>query len=335
MDDITSNRWSIASPADLLVAVPYLLGFHPDDGDAVWIAFRDQQLRWMEGTGLPDHGTNPAEIRDVVTAILATVAETNATSIMLVGYGPAEQVTPLADAVRVVAEQTGITIGDLLRVTGNHYYSYQCADPACCPSEGRILDPGGSTIAAQATLDGFVALPNRRQYLNQIAPITAAARQAMTKATARARSRLERALDTDRATPADTVITDLGQNAINATFADPNRWPLPDDEAAWLTLLLAHDGVRDLAWIHSSGHPEYLSLWLDLTRRAEPDLLGNTAGICALCAFNQGKDILGHAILDRIIHDDPTHPLATVAATGIDELLVGIGPQGRPRTTDG
>jgi hypothetical protein len=322
MDDLTSTHWSITSPADLLVALPYLLGFHPDDGEAIWVAFRDQQLRWMGGTGLPDPGTDPAEIRAVVTAIMATFVEMHATSIMMVGYGPAERVTPLADAVRVVAEQTPITIGDLLRVTGNRYHSYQCANPACCPPEGRILDPNGSMIAAQATLAGFVALPNRRQYLDQVAPITGSARKAMTQATARARTRLERELDTDRAAPADTVITTLGQSAIDAAFADPRRWPLPDDEAAWLTLMLTHDGVRDLAWIHSSGHPEHLALWLDLTRRAEADLLGNTAGICALSAFEQGKDILGHAALDRIVHDNPVHPLAGVAAAGIEEVLV-------------
>ncbi|MBT8225645.1 MAG: DUF4192 domain-containing protein [Dactylosporangium sp.] len=335
MDDITSTRWSITSPADLLVAVPYLLGFHPDDGDAVWVAFRHQRLRWMGATGLPDPGTDPAQIRAVVAAIVARFAELHATSIMMVGYGPPEQVTPLADAVRAVAEQTGITIGDLLRLTGNRYHSYQCGNPACCPPEGRILDPDASPIAAQATLAGLVAFPDRRQYLGQVAPITGSARQAMTRATARARSRLDQELDTHRETPADTIITNLGQSAIHAAVADPNRWPLPDDEAAWLTLLLAHDGVRDLAWSHSNGHPEHLALWLDLTRRTEPDLLGNTAGLCALSAFQQGKDILARAALDRIVHDDPTHPLATVATTGIDERLIGTDPQDLTQTTDG
>lgn len=328
MDDLTTTRWSITSPADLLVAVPYLLGFHPDDGDAVWIAYRDQQLRWMGGTGLPDPGTDPTEIRTVVTAILATFAQMHATSMMMVGYGRSEQVTPLADAVPAIAEQTGITIGDLLRVTGNRYFSYQCTNPACCPPEGKVLDPTGNVIAAQATLGGYVALPNRQQYLDQVAPIIGAARQAMAQATVRARSRLTRVLDTWRATPTDTVITNLGQRAIDAALADPRRWPLPDDEAAWLILLLTHDGVRDLAWIRSGGHPEHLALWLDLTRRAEADLLGNTAGICALSAFEQGKDSLGHAALDRIIHDNPAHPLATVATTGIDDLLIDVAPQG-------
>lgn len=155
----------------------------------------------------------------------------------------------------------------------------------------------------------------------------------MTQATVRARSRLERTLRLRRETPADTAITNLGQHAIDTALADPQRWPLPDDEAAWLTLLLAHGGVRDLAWTHSCGHPEHLTLWMDLTRRTEPDLLGNTAGICALSAFEQGKDTLGHAALDRIIHDDPAHPLATLAATGIDDLLIDIATQGWPRTS--
>lgn len=329
MRDTTHTRWLITGPAELLAVVPYLLGFHPTDGDAVIIAFHDRRVLCAARTDLPAPGTSPTLLRAHLAGIATTFTQAHATSIILVGYGSADRVTPVTDATLSVADATGLRVRDVLRVADGRYYACLCDNPVCCPPEGQPFDPAGSLVAAQATFNGFAPLPDRQSLVDLVNPVTGAARDAMLRAAQHAHLRLTRHLDTWRATPTDTLITDLGQSALDAALADPRRWPLPDDEAAWLILLLAHDQVRDTAWLHTAGHPEHLALWLDLTRRAAVDLLGNTAGICALSAFEQGKDVLGHAALDRIVRDHPTHPLA-----GIDDLLIDVDPQGRPQTTD-
>jgi hypothetical protein len=319
VNDATRIRWSLTGPAEVLAAVPYLLGFHPTDGDTVCLALRDRRVLGVARTDLPAPGTDPVAIRTHLTHMTTHFTQAKATDLILVGYGPAERVTPVMDAAVMVAAEAGLGLFELLRLTGGRYHSYLCDNPACCPPEGRVFDPSSSVVAPQATLGGHAPLPDRQRYLAQIAPVTGPARQAMRQASERARARLERELGPVGVAQVDSVVSRLGAAALDSALAGPDRWPLPVEEAAWLILLLTHPSVRDQAWERTQGHSEHLDLWMDLTRRAEPCLLGNTAGICALSAFEEGKDLLGRAVLDRIVHEDPTHPLATVVTAPVGE----------------
>nr|WP_305070542.1 DUF4192 family protein [Micromonospora sp. 4G55] len=51
-------RLTVRSPADLLAAVPYLLGFHPADSVVV-VAMRAQRVVFAARADLPDRGADP------------------------------------------------------------------------------------------------------------------------------------------------------------------------------------------------------------------------------------------------------------------------------------
>jgi uncharacterized protein DUF4192 len=77
------------------------------------------------------------------------------TELTAAGYGPGEQVTLVADALRGHAPGQDILIGDCLRVHDGRYWSYLCTEPSCCPPDGVPL---GHTARLAASVLGAVML---------------------------------------------------------------------------------------------------------------------------------------------------------------------------------
>ena len=78
------------------------------------------------------------------------------------------------------------------------------------------------------------------------------------------------------------------------------RWRgerLDDDEVAWLTVLLVHVQVRDHAWSRTDGRDEDISLWTDVLRRAEPDLIAAPGCLLAFAAWRSGHGALAAVAL--------------------------------------
>ncbi|PWU56623.1 DUF4192 domain-containing protein, partial [Micromonospora sp. S4605] len=60
----SDNKLTVRSPADLVTAVPYLLGFHPGDGSIAVIVCRDRRIIFAARSDLPArpaaaHATSP------------------------------------------------------------------------------------------------------------------------------------------------------------------------------------------------------------------------------------------------------------------------------------
>lgn len=189
------------------------------------------------------------------------------------------------------------------------------------PPGGGVFDPAGSVAAAQATYAGLVALPDRDTVAAQVAPVAGAARQAMRRATDSARARLEQVLaGRDHGKPerrhAREGLLQAGTAAINDAFAQ--MAPLPDAQAAWLTVLLAADtAVRDHAWQLTTGGQAQVALWADLTRRAEPDLVAAPASLCGFAAWHTGNGVMARFAARRALDADPTYRMAWL----LDRLL--------------
>ena len=128
MNPIDTPPLAVRSPADLVAAVPYLLGFHPVDSVVV-VAMRGRRITFAARLDLPD----PADPSASARHLAAVVARQDTETATVVGYGPATRVTPGVDAVRVALADEGITVLDALRVTDDRYWSYLCAEAECCP----------------------------------------------------------------------------------------------------------------------------------------------------------------------------------------------------------
>lgn len=296
---------SLRSPADLIAAVPYLLGFHPAESVVV-VGMRDQRI---EFAARGDLDAPPGAV-DYYTAV---VLRQDVEAVAVLGYGPADLVEAPVKETSAALERHGLTLIEALRVTGDRYWSYLCGNPECCPPDGVPYDVSTSDIAVAAALSGQAPLPDRQAVLRQIEPVGLPARESMRRATERADFKVGELLDA--APPGDVLggraMRDAGTAAVRAAVARHREGGhLTDDEVAWLTVLLLHLPVRDYAWEHTGSEDWYVALWADVVRRAEEDLVPAPASLLAYAAWRSGQGVLAYAGIDRALAADPAYAMA-------------------------
>jgi len=309
----------VGSPAEVLAAVPYLIGFHPSSSlvvigarpprDRVHVSFRYDLLD-------PPEDGYAREIAEHATAVLVNQQVSVA---IVVGYGPGALVTPIAEEFRVRLNEAGIDVHEMLRAHDGRYWSYMCHDPGCCPAEGVPFDVSVSSVAAQMTLAGNVTLPDRAALERSVAPLGGAARLSMAQATTRAENRaadlVARSARSGR--QRGGTLRPVIENGLRAvsdavrTYRSGERIS-GDDEIAWLTVTLADLRVRDDAWArmdpeHRESHQH---LWTDVVRRAEPRYVPAPACLLAFTAWQAGDGALANVALARALESDPGYTMA-------------------------
>ncbi|MFF0152533.1 DUF4192 domain-containing protein [Micromonospora sp. NPDC005203] len=307
---------AVRSPADLIAAVPYLLGFHPTDS-VVAVALRGRQIIFAARADLPDPSADPVER---ARHLVGVISRQGAEAATVVGYGPPDRVTPSVDAVRAALTAAGLEVLDALRVTEGRWWSYLCTKPDCCPPEGRRYDPSANPVTASAVFAGQVALPDRAALVAQVAPVDGSARDALRAATARAELRLAELLD--QAPSSDLLgsrtMCAAGVAAVREAQRRQRRGErLDDDEVAWLSLLMVHLPIRDHAWERTDGRDRDIALWTDVLRRAEPKLAAAPGTLLAFAAWRAGQGALAAVALERTLSLHPDYALAVL----LDDML--------------
>ncbi|MEU6796255.1 DUF4192 domain-containing protein [Nonomuraea wenchangensis] len=304
---------TLTSPSDILAAVPYLVGFHPSDslvavglehGKAVMV------VRW----DLP----MPPGTLDVLETMFR---REKVTEMVAIGYGPGESVTPAIDEARRVAARAGVRVGEALRAHSGRYWSYVCTLPSCCPAEGTPYDPGSSRIAAEATVRGLVALPDRETLERTLAPVTGPVRLAMRRATSDAAGEVKAALAAATNLDAFTrgFVADGLARVRKALATHEEGGRLTDLETARLGLDLALVRIRDEAWTRMQE--SHVALWKDLTRRLEPRFAPPAASLLAMAAWRSGDSILATVALERALAIDPGYSMANLLMHAVQNLL--------------
>lgn len=314
MTDIDPPRLRIRFPADLLAAVPYLVGFHPADSVVV-VGIRGEQLALAVRGDLPP----------VPSHVAGIVARQGVDAATIIGYGPAQRVSPAVLQVRDALLGRGIDVYDALRVTDGRYWSYVCDNPSCCPPEGTPFDPVSSPVAAQFAYCGQEALPSRAALVARLAPVEGPARVSMRQATARAQARLDQLATAEPERAAvDRLQCAAGAEAVTGALARHSAGDrLTDDEVAWLAVLLGCVAVRDLAWQRIDESRLHIGVWTDVVQRAEPHLAAPPASLLAFAAWRLGEGALAVVALERALRADPGYPLALL----LDKVLrQGIAP---------
>ncbi|WP_049562562.1 DUF4192 domain-containing protein [Nonomuraea sp. SBT364] len=301
---------TLTSPADILAAVPYLVGFHPADSLIV-IGLADGQAKVAARWGLP---FPPGTLEPLVPL----VAREELAQIVVIGYGPGERVTPAVDEARAVAARAGVEVAEAMRAEDGRYWSYVCDSPRCCPPEGTPYDPMSSRVAAEATVRGMVALPDRQALERTLAPVTGSVRTAMRRATSEAVADLTAALAAapDPDVFARRFVTD-GLARLHAALDAGSR--LSDADASRLGLDLTVIRVRDEAWTLMDD--SHAALWEDLTRRLEPPYVPPVATLLAMAAWRAGDSITATIALERALTADPHYSMANLLMHALQNLL--------------
>ncbi|WDQ02235.1 DUF4192 domain-containing protein [Micromonospora chalcea] len=303
----SDNKLTVRSPADLVTAVPYLLGFRPSDGSIVVIASRDRRIVFAARSDLPTPSTPASQPVDLAANLIPVVRRQQPiTDLMIVGYGDTDHLDPALRTVGEAFTASGIPVRELLRVTGTRVFNLDCDNPACCPPQGTPFDPTASLIAVQATAAGLVALPDRAAVAARSAPVDGAARDGIRDATRAAATRLKTV-----SAAGSTGVDEAGAQAVRDALRQHDGGKrLTDDEVAWLTLLLKRPSVRDLAVDLTEPNDRHVTLWADVTRRAEEALVPAPATLLAVTAWRCGDGALAAMAADRALQVDPAYGLA-------------------------
>ena len=330
--DPGQEELKVRTPAAVLAVIPYLLGFHPSASLVVIGSGRPSgRIHITSRYDLPDppSSADAAEIAEHAAALLENVP--GVTAAVVVGYGSGRLVTPVAEAVRRKLPASGIELHELLRVEGGRYWSYLCASPACCPTEGVPFDTAAEPVAAEMTFAGRQTLPDRAALARTVAPIGGLARESMRQATERAEDRaaglVASAVRSGRDREVVAVLTEHGLRAVRDAIAACRSGDIPTshDDIAWLALALSNIRIRDDAWARMDPRfrEDHERLWTAVVRLAEPEYLPAAAALLAFTAWQEGNGALANVALARALDADPGYTMALLIR---DAIAGGLPP---------
>jgi hypothetical protein len=282
------------SPQETIGAVPFWVGYHPDT-ELVAI-YRDDELL-VEHVAVLDLLDSAAALAGQLTLHLPA----DATSVVLIGYGPDAAANTLVD-IRHVLELM-VPVQGLMLVTDGHCV---CLQPGCdCPArgDGIAVEAKNTQSAAQLAVEGLVALPSKAALHALAAPDRAA------------QIRIQ---DTVAALPAGFTPE---QGHIEFSLAQArNGRRLTDEQAAQFAMALTDHTLLSTAWANTCRCMWQRDLWLDLTRRLPDQHVAGPANLAAWCTWRRGEHALARYALRRAQHG-PRTGLTHLIANLLDARL--------------
>lgn len=293
----------IAEPAELIGAVPYLLGFHPHES-LVIVGLAGTKVIVTARLDLADVA-HPRVLADCLDAL----RQGDATKLVAVAF--TEQHRSIDDLTgQMVAEsrRVGIAVADVLIVTSGRWRSLMCTDETCCPPEGRLLPPEPTALAAAATYAGLTALPNRNALARIFTPLpdrrdlAAALEQQHTV-------QLEAALHArlDHYERSATRALYAAQRAAQA-----GTMPT-DEEIALYAVALQSYAVRDAVWLAiDHGRLTGIELWVNLARRLPHPYDAAPLFLAGWRPYRDGNGALAGIAADLALAADPSYSAANL-----------------------
>lgn len=302
----------VRNPAELIAALPYLLGYHPHDSVAL-LGVRGRDLAFAACFDLPPPNCDVDALRSGADDVAESLRLQEPEVVVIVGYGPAQRVTPVVLALVEALRPTGVRINDVMRVCGGRWWSYLCEDPGCCPPAGRPCLPMDSVVAAEATLRGQVALPSRADLIAQVASLDGPVRESMGAATEQARRRFRALVTGVEGKALAKRVRQAGRAAVREAEKRYRAGGVLDaDEIAWLGVLLADRAVEDYALDRTDDTEWRIRLWTDVLRRVEPVHVPAPACLLGFSAWRLGRGALARVAVDRALAVEPGHQLAAM-----------------------
>jgi hypothetical protein len=312
-----NDKIRVQSNVDLVSVVPYLLGFHPSDNSIVVTAFHGHTIPFVGRVDLPA----PAEQHAAASQLLDVIRRQEHTdAVTVIGYGEPDHIEPAIHTFADLFESHNMPIHDRIRVTDGRVRSLICTNPDCCPPEGTPYEPTTSLVAVQATVAGRVAHPNRDAISAVFAPVQGTMRQRMRAATDRA----VRRLDALWASGGEPALLRAGEHAVRAVIRSHDTGqPLSSRRIAWLSVLLPHPYIQDVAVRLTKPSQEHIDLWATVTRHAQPPFDPTPAVLLAITAWRCGNGTLAGLAAEHALNTAPGHRLAAAVDTA---LRHGIPP---------
>ncbi|MCF3120649.1 DUF4192 domain-containing protein [Streptomyces arenae] len=334
---------TLRTPAELADALPYLLGFKPEES-IVLIAMHGDRGRFggRVRLGIPDRvGDWPCVAEQLAQCLVGGCERRGARPDGVVAFlcqepvGPEsgrqvmERLRPLAQVIRTACGSLDVPVFEVVCISDGRFWTYCCPDTRCCPPEGiPLLRPGTSVLAAAATYMGVRASATQREIRARLAPWETAAATDQERALDAAGLTLIPKLLSDEEGDVAAETLDLARRVMGRLEAAPpasgpgtleadNRDDelIAHDEAAALILGLQVRTTRDCAaeWMEGGEALPALRLWRALARRCVGAYGEHAAAPLTLAgwvAWSLGDLTEGQEALDMALSADSGYTFA-------------------------
>jgi hypothetical protein len=294
---------TLTSPHDLLAAIPFLIGYHPENS-LVLVALKDDSV------GMAMRVDMPTDIAPESYDLLASHFQREAADAALIVAYVDSQSDPEAVLINTSAAllRAGISIKESLIVFDGRYRSMLCHDSECCPPLGSpIPDIDSSRIAAEHVIAGHpMPFANVSGLVQSIAALPSAMEESWQSEvrTFWIESDSENLIDLQR--DGATAVIDLAGEYAQGRGAEDREL------VARVIGRISDIQVRDYAL---GSHNEetadaYWQMWRELLLIAPRGFVAPIASIFAALAYERGEGALAHKALDRALADDERYSLA-------------------------
>lgn len=353
-----SRQVTLRTPAELADALPYLLGYRPEDS-IVLVALQDGEKQGRFGgrarLGIPPHTDDWAgAARQLTHGLVKGSERRGARPESMVAYlcqEPAsgetgrdvmERLRPLAQLLRTTCGSLDVPVVEALCISDGRFWSYCCPSAACCPPEGTPMGlPGTSVLAAAAAYAGISVRGSLKEVRARLMPWETSA--ALDQ---------EAALETASTTIVPRMLDDEGREQVAEEtiglagrllerFAHTRTAPgtlaadlrddelLGHDEAAALILGLQDRWTRDRAaqWMEGDEAAWALRLWRALSRRCVGPYREHAAAPLTLAgwvAWSSGDELEARESLAMALAADPDYLFARLLHQACNE---GLDPE--------
>jgi len=320
----SAEALALRSPDAILGALPYLLGFTPQESLViVWIGRR--RLLLTQRLDLAGALVDPVGWR---TAIWEHAVARSADEVIAVLVTEDLDPEAIASDFTERAAVAGVGVRDVIVTGAGRWRSLLCQDPACCPPEGRPVDQStASALAAEFTIRGIAPMPDRSALVRELAEDserTASMRPLVEAALARIPSS-RRPHEAWRDATIDHLMRCLG--LVRAPRAS-EATALSHDDCAEVMSALEDIRVRDtLLWecarTEQADLDRAMGHLVACLRSAPAGHVAPIATACAVVAWLLGDGARATIAVERALLDRPGYTLAVLV---LQSLRAGLPP---------
>lgn len=346
---------TLRGPAELADALPYLMGFHPNDS-VVMVALHGGRGRFggRLRLGIPQSAHEWPSVAEQLAECLIKGSERRGgrpdAIVVFLCQDPAEgesgrqtmeRLRPFAQRLRTACGALDVPVLEALCISDDRFWSYVCPDARCCPAEGNPLAmQGTSVMAAAATYAGIQVRGSLREMEARLVPQPGAEGRAQERALDAAGSALvPKLLDEESRKEVGDATLELARRLMQrlgqAPAATPSLSDLNDDrlisheEAAALILGLQDRETRDRAaeWMEGPEAQSALRLWRALARRCVAPYEEHAAPPLTLAgwvSWSTGDEPAARVALGLALRLDPGYTFAQLLHEACNQ---GLDPE--------
>jgi hypothetical protein len=308
----------VNSPADLVTAVPYLLGFHPEES-LVAIGLDGVKVVVTARINLAD-----LQLPEVLHNLFDALQRGTATRTVIVVFTDTVVAAPVSRSITETVEAGGLELVDMLLVGRGRWRSLRCQDLACCPAEGTPVPAQPTVIDMAATRAGLSALPNRDALAAMFVPIPDRPNLG-----AELRHHQDEQRHAALTGETDSYDGSVVRALVTAQQAAQARRMPPDEQVARFALALQSYPVRDAMWLAiDDGLVPGAELWVNLARRLPSPYDAAPLFLAGWSAYREGNGALAGIAAELALASDPGYSAAGLLLAA---LRYGVDPRTLPK----